>query len=381
MTPKKIAIISTCLDRGGAENALLNLLKTVERERYAPTVFSLRPIGSLGDEIKALGIETASANLIGRMNLMGGIKSIKRWLSVTRPDLIQGWMYHGNLSGSIGSRRHPVIWSIHSFPNAAALCATTTKLAVTLSRKISHSHSRAIIYCSRHALDLHTRLGFQSEIVEFIPNGIDTKRFTNSPSLKSDARRQFGIHPQNLAVGMAARYHPVKGHADFVRAAAQIAQSRANVQFLLCGRGVTPENDPLKAAIQKTGMAERFRLVGEQADMCAFYAALDILASSSVSEAFPLSLCEASCMGVPCVATDAGDSAEIIGNPDLIVPCSDPTRLAEKIVWLLDLDSESRSQLGQNARTRVEEQFSVLRMAAGYADVWERVLFAARRAA
>ena len=90
------------------------------------------------------------------------------------------------------------------------------------------------------------------------------------------------------------------------------------------------------------------------------YAALDLLASSSAfGEGFSNVIGEAMAAGVPCTATDVGDSGRIVGDAGRVVPPNDPAALAGALGELLDLSPETRAALGERARRRIEEQFSV----------------------
>jgi len=87
---------------------------------------------------------------------------------------------------------------------------------------------------------------------------------------------------------------------------------------------------------------------------------LDISSSSSSSgEAFPNVIGEAMACGVPCVVTDVGDSAYVVGDTGQVVPPCNPQALADGIIQLLDLPKCERQALGNRSRKRIEENFTL----------------------
>jgi glycosyltransferase involved in cell wall biosynthesis len=143
-----------------------------------------------------------------------------------------------------------------------------------------------------------------------------------------------GITADAPLIGLVARYDPFKDHATFLNAAARVAREIPSARFVLCGAGVDRSNAGLAALIDSAGIGQRCHLLGPPRDVPRVLAALDVLASSSISEAFPLVLGEAMACGVPCAATDVGDSALIVGPTGRVVPPQDPAALGAALVWV-----------------------------------------------
>jgi glycosyltransferase involved in cell wall biosynthesis len=169
----------------------------------------------------------------------------------------------------------------------------------------------------------------------------------------------LGLDPEALLIGMVARFHPQKDHHTFVRAASLLAD-QPGVHFLLCGKEITGQNVELSGWIGGTGIGSRIHLLGLREDIPRVVAALDIATlSSSHGEGSPLVVGEAMASGVPCVVTDVGDSAEIVGATGLVVAPRRPEALAEAWRELIEGGPELRGRLGQLARQRVEERYSL----------------------
>jgi len=159
-----------------------------------------------------------------------------------------------------------------------------------------------------------------------------------------------------------------------VRAAARLAKRMPNVQFVLCGTDVTWENRELVGWIEEHGLRDSFSLLGRRDDITSVMSAFDVaVLSSATGEAFPNVVGEAMSCGVPCVVTRVGDSAEIVGNTGIAVPIESPEELAEGCEEILSLSAERREELGQRARNRVEQQYSLEATAENYLDVYQSV--------
>jgi glycosyltransferase involved in cell wall biosynthesis len=177
-----------------------------------------------------------------------------------------------------------------------------------------------------------------------------------------------------LIIGCSARYHPMKDHRTFLRAAALLSSHRDGVHFVLAGRGVDPSNRELLAAVRSLGLELQVHLLGERQDMPRITAAFDIGTSSSQSnEGFSNAVGEAMACGVPCVVTDIGDSAFLVGDTGIVIPPLNPEALSNAWIRLVDMDRSSRESLGRAARQRIEGEFSISAVAAEYARIYEEV--------
>jgi len=143
--------------------------------------------------------------------------------------------------------------------------------------------------------------------------------------------------------------------------------------FVLCGQGVDANNETLVEQVSVLGLSGRIHLLGRREDMPSVFSMLDILVSSSLSEAFPSVIGEAMSCGIPCVATDAGDSARLIADTGLVVPVREPILLAEAITQLVE-QPEQRRLLGTAARRRIQEYFGVDSMLQKTEALYERMI-------
>jgi glycosyltransferase involved in cell wall biosynthesis len=183
----------------------------------------------------------------------------------------------------------------------------------------------------------HVEKGYPAERTILIPNGIDLERFRPDRAARLELRRQWGVGSDECLVGLVARLDPMKDHANFLRAAAQVLQCRSNARFVCVGDGPADYRQKLEGITLSLGLAKRLSWVNARSDVERIYNALDVaVLSSAFGEGFPNVIAEAMATGVPCVVTNVGDAAGIVGDTGWVCPPNDSAALAWKIIEALD---------------------------------------------
>ena len=356
---------------------LCKLLAGMDRRRFDPRVICLGGSGTPGARIKALGVPIHVAGMSPTRPSPISLWRVCRWVRDMRPDLIQGWMYHGNaaasLAGSLSFRSVPVLWSIrHSVYNLKyekARTAALIRLSAVLSRR-----ARRIIYASRVSADQHEALGFAPNRTAVIPNGFDCEQFKPLPHAPAILRKRLNIDEDAILIGLINRFHPMKDHANFLEAAGFISQMYPTIHFVLAGSGVDAENSTLLDLVERYHLQGRTHLLGECDNIPELTAGLDIATSSSFSESFPNVVGEAMACGVPCVVTDVGHSAAIVGPTGVTVPPRDPVALAKGWAGLIVGGPAHRERLGGAARQRIMDNFSLDEIVRQYETLYEEAV-------
>ncbi|WP_025733117.1 glycosyltransferase family 4 protein [Carnimonas nigrificans] len=198
-------------------------------------------------------------------------------------------------------------------------------------------------------------------------HGVDVAEFgAHSGMAQQQVRRSLGIEQNDIAVGLAARITPGKGHDVFLDALAQLPAS-SRVRGLIIGGldsscGSSEEFvSELRHKVVAAGLESRVQFVGFRSDLADVLGALDIVCVPSPNEAFGLTAIEAMAMSRPVIGSDSGALPEILGNgAGILADPQQPSEWCEAIVRL-ENDARLRDELGKAGRARVEQQFSLER--------------------
>lgn len=358
----KLVIIITGLDTGGAEMMLLKVMENIDRERFSPHVISLTRVGEIGQRIRALGIPVEALGMTPGLPSPFALWRLLRRLRLIRPEMVHTMMYHANLLGGVATRLAGISalsWGIRHSDLSWRANKLATLAVVAAGARLSGWVPRIILSCSTVARQVHIRQGYCATKMVVLPNGFDLSSFQPDAAARAAVRQELGMASDAPLVGLIGRFDPQKNHAGFFEAARLLHRRLADVHFVLAGKGIVPENRELMRLMQAAGVLDVTHLLGVRRDIPRLMAALDVLALSSIGEAFPNVLGEAMACGVPCAVTDVGDSAYIVGDTGRVVASGDMAALAAAIADLLILAPTERQVLGERARARVAENFEI----------------------
>jgi glycosyltransferase involved in cell wall biosynthesis len=362
MTTRVVHVI-TGLDTGGAERMLEKVVMNAARH-CTDIVVSLSDFGPIGRRLIDAGIDVRALGFGPRSVSLPGLYRLLQLLRQIKPHAVQGWLYHGNLMASVAvflARLHEakVHWGIRGTLYGLEREKSGTRAVIRLLARMS-ARPDSIHYNSNKSREQHEALGFNHERSVVIPNGFDVDAHKRDQHESAAARERLNIAKTAFVIGMVTRDHPMKAHHKFLEAAARFVAAGGDAEFLLAGRGITADNDYLTGTIARLGLESRTHLLGELADPSAAYRAMDVLAlTSEWGEAFPNVLGEAMSFEIPCVTTDIGDSANIVGESGIVVPIGDAEGIARAFGDLQSMGEAGRHRLGALARTRVVENYSM----------------------
>ena len=374
---KKIRVLHLIngLGRGGAEMVLARLLEGADRSRFSQSVISLTAqaemlpvIEQACEYVELLGVTKASA--------VAKIPHLIRTVRKLQPDLVQCWMYQSNLLGGVlrpWLRPRGLVWGLHHSKLDRSVDKLMTRAVARASALVSRRADR-IVSCSQSGLDFHKSIGYAGDRLVFIPNGFDPEAFKPSPVSRAAVREEMGVGDEDLVIGTVARYHPTKGYCTLMQAASRFLQMNRSVHFVMVGRSVSRDNTELTKYLQESIGSKRVHLLGERSDIERVMPALDIYTSASHSEAFSITIGEAMACGIPCVVTDVGDSAMIVGETGYVIEPRNPEALIEAWQHMVRIEQAGRTALGEKARMRIIDHFSLKRVVQMYASMYDEIL-------
>lgn len=375
-SPLRVCHLITTLEIGGAELMLARLVERMDPARFHSTVISLVELGSVGARLREAGVAVTSLSLRRGRPSAGAVRRLVRQLRAHRPDVLQTWLYHADLLGLVAGRLAGVphiLWNVRNSDMAMAHYGLLSRLTLHACR-LAARHPDGIVVNSRAGYDHHRRFGYRARAWFFIPNGVDTERFRPDAAVRARVRDELGIPPEAPLIGFVARVDPMKDHETFLGAAALLARRRPDVRFLLSGAGTEP-NGGIDGPVGEAELGSRLVRLGARDGMPGITAALDVAASvSRFGEGFPNVVAEALACGVPCVVTDVGDAARIVGRAGTVVPRGEPQRLADAWDELIAAGPEARHALGRQGRERVGRLYSLTRAVERYEDLYVSVV-------
>lgn len=338
---------------GGAENAMLMLLESLNRERWQPTLLldSSAAAAALAERAAALDVPVRLLEPMP-LGLAGGRRALglARLLHRERPAI-----FHAHLSWPLAAKwglaaavlaRVPAVATMHLIPEMTLERSSRFQL-----RLLARGVDRYIAVSRAIAAELATRFGWPSEKIEVVYNSVDLARFevTAPKTLRADLSGG-GDMPLVLT---PARLDEQKGHAVLLRAAVEVPGAR----FVLAGEG--PLRADLEAQARELGVADRVRFLGRREDVPELLAACDVFALPSLYEGSSLAVLEAMAARRPVLSSAIGGTDELIadGEDGLLVPPDDVTALAAALRRLLG-DGQLRAALARRARERAEAEFS-----------------------
>lgn len=375
MKPPRVVHLISGLEVGGAERMVHRIAVGLRDRGFEVTVASLIEVGPVGRQIAADGIPVLSLRMRRRIPSPAGLLRLMLLLRRLSPDVLQTWLYHADLLGLVAGRIvgvPAIAWNVRTANLDMSRYGKLSRLTLAACARLS-SLPDVVVVNSETGRDYHAGLGYRPRRWSVIPNGFDLDLFRPDPTGRAAFRSEIGVSANETLVGLVARFDPAKDHNTFLRAAGLLARRRPDVRFLMVGAGVTAENTTLSEWIEAQGLRGKVQLLGLRSDLPRVYAALDVVALSSLTEGFPNVVGEAMAVGVPCVVTDVGDARQMVAETGIVVPPADAEALAAGLGQLAAEGAEARRRRGALARQRIQDDYGLARIVGRYAELYEEL--------
>ncbi len=339
---------------GGAQRQLVTLARGLHGTHFRVTVVSFYG-GPLAADLEAAGVPHRTVGKHHRWDLIGFFLRLARLLRELKPDVVHGYLAESNLMALLlkpfcGSPR--VVWGMRDSESDAHQWGLLGRASFRLNCLLA-CFADQIIANSQAGRDWYQARGFPGDDARFsvVPNGIDVERFRPRPELAADGGALFGI---------VGRLNPMKDHAAFLRAAALVLKQHPEARFEIIGDGPEPFAAELKRLACDLDLADSITFHPARTDLENVYPRFNALVSASAfGEGFSNVLAEAMACGVPCIATEVGDAALVLGDTGFLCPPHDPEALAAAMKRFLSLSSGERDTFRHQARQRIEQNFTI----------------------
>ena len=353
----------TSMGVGGAETLLVNLIRRLDPERFAPSLCCFKELGPLGEV------------LASEIPVFYDVIKSKFDLGVTRrlADLFLEQRLDAVVTVGAGDKMFWGRLAAHRVGLPVVICALhSTGWPDRIGRlnrlKLLTSWTDAFVgVADSHGRYLNETEGFPSYKVHVIPNGVDTNRF-HSARDSAPLRRELGIAPGTPLAGIVAALRPEKNHELFLRAAARVRGAIPDAEFLIIGDG--QERAKLDGITRQLDLTRAVHFLGTRSDIPELLSALDVFVLTSRIEANPVSILEAMATGKPVIAPRVGSIGEAVvdGQTGFVSDPNDEQQAADRMIQLLG-DPQLAQRLGQRGREAVVDRWSLEKMVQGYENL------------
>jgi glycosyltransferase involved in cell wall biosynthesis/protein-tyrosine-phosphatase len=315
--------------------------------------------GSLAHELRRLGVPVTVIDE-SRHTALGILIALTRWLRDHPVEVVHTHRYKETVLGGIAARLAGVpclVRTVHGQSEALrGWDRGKLRMYEVLDGITLRSFADRIIAVSRRLAARLEESGYETGMVIPIHNGVDLRKVRPSRG-RHAVRQELGIEPGHPLLGTVGRLSPVKGHADFLRAARLVLQAEPAARFLIVGDG--PLRGELSDLAKQLQIAHACRFVGARSDVYDLVGAMDVFVLPSLDEGIPMALLEAMALGRPVVATAVGGVPEVVADhaAGVLVPPRDAHALSEACLELVREPGWAET-IGARARRLVEDAFS-----------------------
>ena len=367
----KVIHIITGLGDGGAERTLFKVCKYDVLNDHI--VISLKGPGKYCSLLNKSGIKVYCLNI--KFFSIHKFFFLMKLLYKFKPDVVQTWLVHADFLGGIAARLigiKNIVWNIRYSNFEIGKAKLATIFIIKILSKLSFLIPKIIVIVSKRAKKIYTMEGYDKKKFRFIPNGYDLSILKPHKLKKISFKKKNKIKKLVPLIGNVARYDQKKDHLNLLNALSLIRRKNIDFFCVLVGSNINNKNIILTSKIKKLKLSKNVKLLGQNDNILEVMNGLDVLVQSSkYGEGFPNVIAESMACGTPCIATDVGDAAFIIGKTGWVVPPNNSIKLAKAIEKVLnEIGTKNWNKRCYNARLRIKKNFTVSKMLHSYNEVW-----------
>lgn len=380
-------VITRLILGGAQENTLFTVIGQQKDPRFEVTLLAGAQTGPEGDlhaEARAAGVDfVLLPPLVRQIHPVKDLQALWGLVRLMRSRRFHVVHTHSSKAGILGRVAARlagvpiVVHTLHSLVFHEYQSALVNRVYIVLKRLVAPLTDALISVNERTAEGaLAAEIGRPEQHVTIF-SGMPLGPFLDVATEMSEkeAKRRLGIPEDAPVVGKIARLFPLKGHAQFLDAAREIALAEPHAHFLIVGNGIL--RTELEQRVREMGIADRTVFTGlvRPTEIPACIQAMDVVVHSSLREGIARVLPQAGAVGKPVVTFDLDGGPEVVrdGISGYLVPPGDTGALARRTVELLR-DPSRRRVMGAAGRSFAEAHFGVETMVEGIKQVYERLL-------
>jgi glycosyltransferase involved in cell wall biosynthesis len=368
MTPRRVAYFINTLDRGGTQRNVAMLCQHMDRTRYQPQIWTLRPGGEFEEVVRAAGVEVHCLGRSGSYDPRFALSAARR---IARFDVdlfhvfLPAIMFYVGLSRLVFRAKQPVVYS-------EPATSRSHPWLWPMQSWLLRTQGSGFAANSSSSRDFLAGQGVPKEAIRIIPNGHDSARF-NQPIDRDAARASLGLGADDRLAIFVGRLIETKRVCDLVEGVRQLGAARGRLRVGLVGDG--PCRQELERQVLQAGLVDVVQFMGERSDVPALLQSADLFVFPSETEGLSNAVIEAALAGLPIVGCDVGGVNDVIadGREGLLVPPRDPAALAAAIQRYLE-DPKFATSQGQAARNRASQAYAVENTLAKIYELYDQVL-------
>jgi glycosyltransferase involved in cell wall biosynthesis len=370
----KILHIITSLGSGGAESILSSLVTNDKTNEHI--VIVLKNKGEYGGFFIDSNILFYELKMHGWISGIKGVVNLYFHLRLINPDVVQTWLFHADMIGGIVAKIsgvQKIFWGVHTAN--IGLLPFATRVVVRGCSILSYFIPNKIICCANATQQVLSDNYYSVGKLTTINNGYNNKKYTFNGDRLDIKTIDHSLKSNNFLIGFVARWNVYKNIPMLLNALRICTASVDNIRCLFVGSNLDVNNTELTKLIKDAGLIKNITLLGHMSNVSSFMRTMDICVLSSVSEAFPNVIVESMLCGTPCVSTDVGDVANIIGETGWISSPLDSNALAASVILAANekaVDVAIWNLRRKKCRKRAVKLFSLDRMIKNYIKVWSR---------
>jgi glycosyltransferase involved in cell wall biosynthesis len=366
-SPKRLALVITELEPGGAERCLVELATRLDRSRYSPVVYSLAPLPVESKQalVGRLAEEQIPVHYLGLTRPWEYFAAVRRLASLfhqQQAQIVQTFLFHANI---VGTRAAHVAGVPHVLTGIRV--ADPRWWRTSLERAATLSADR-FVCVSQSVAQFCRQRGFASEKLAVIPNGVDLVRWRDARPASLQA---LGISPKRRLLLYVGRLDKQKGLDRFFQELPVVFRDLPDHDLILAGEGSLMA--ALSCSALALGIQNRVHLVGWQTNIPSLMAAAELLVLPSRWEGMPNVVLEAMAAGKPVIATQSEGTVELLGLGaiDQTVPVGDWPNFRNRLIEIAK-DRALANDLGHRNQRRAQ-QFSLEFVADRYQRLYDSI--------